>query len=66
MKKQSCVICMRDPKRMNGEFSECSHPECPHRRRAWSDRPTPSYKGPWTKNEDKDPDPLDSVIKDNT
>lgn len=64
MSKTKCVVCTRDPKRMNGEFSECGHLDCPHRRRAWSERPAPQYKGPWTKNEDKDPDPLDSVIKD--
>jgi hypothetical protein len=58
---EKCATCKRDPERMNSSWSECSHPECPHRRRAWSERPTPGelFKGPWRKNEDKDPPPLD-------
>jgi hypothetical protein len=37
---EKCNVCARDPERMNGELSECSHVECPHRRRAWSDKPS--------------------------
>ena len=37
----SCVVCLRDPERVNGWFAECSHVECPHRRSCWSERPTP-------------------------
>lgn len=56
-----CAICGRDPKRMNSAFAECSHVDCPHRRRAWSERPQPAdlFKGPWPKNVDEDPRPLD-------
>ena len=61
--KKTCGTCSRDPERMNGEFSECSHPECPHRRQAWSERPSPAFKGPWVKNVDADPKPLDVVLK---
>lgn len=35
-----CITCNRDPKRMNGDRGECSHVECPHRRNAWSERPS--------------------------
>lgn len=63
MKKQNCATCNRNPDRMNSDIAECSHPECPYRRTAWSERVTPTFKGPWPKNEDKDPDPLDAVIK---
>lgn len=61
MEEQSrCAICSKDPKNRNNAFFECSHVDCPHRRHAWSERPTPEqlYKGPWAKNEDKDPKPL--------
>ena len=61
--KKTCGTCSRDPERMNGEFSECSHPECPYRRQAWSERPSPAFKGPWAKNVDADPKPLDVVLK---
>ena len=64
MKQQvTCGTCNRDPQRMNSEFSECSHSECPHRRHAWSERPSPSFKGPWAKNTDTDPVPLDVAVK---
>ena len=61
MSAEKCTVCARDPERMNNEFAECSHCECPHRRRAWSDRPTSAslFRGPWPKNEDRDPLPLD-------
>ena len=57
----TCPTCNRDPKRMNSEFAECSHVECPNRRRAWSERPTGAefYRGPWPVNVDEDPRPLD-------
>lgn len=29
----TCAVCQRDEKRMNSEVAECSHVECPHRRR---------------------------------
>lgn len=56
-----CAVCQRDPERMNSSFSECSHVDCPHRRHAWSERPTPAelFKGPWPKNKDADPRPLE-------
>ncbi len=54
-----CAVCARDPERMNSEFAECSHVDCPHRRRAWSERPAPNYRWPWPKNVDADPLPLD-------
>ena len=57
---EKCIICQRNPERMNSEFAECSHVDCPHRRKAWSDRPAPTYRGPWPKNVDEDPKPLDS------
>lgn len=58
-----CTTCQRDPKRMNSDIAECSHVECPHRRVAWSERPRPVFKGPWPKNTDRDPLPLDKVVK---
>jgi hypothetical protein len=57
-----CETCNRDPKRMNSDIAECSHPDCPHRRKAWSDRERPVFKGPWPKNVDADPKPLDKVL----
>lgn len=56
----ACVVCNRDPERMNSAVAECSHVQCPHRRRAWSERPTAAelFKGPWPKNENRDPKPL--------
>lgn len=35
----TCTTCNRDPKRVNNEHGECSHRDCPHRRRCWSERP---------------------------
>jgi len=60
-----CTTCARDPERMNSQIAECSHVECPHRRHAWSERPTPAqlFKGPWPKNDSRDPLPLDKAIK---
>jgi len=61
-----CAVCSRDPDRMNnGRDSECSHVDCPHRRRAWSERPSPAelFRGPWPKREDVDPTPIDVELK---
>ena len=60
MTPDPCAVCNRDPERMNSKIAECSHVDCPHRRRAWSERPTPAelYRGPWPKNKDADPVPL--------
>lgn len=38
-KRSDCQTCHRDSKRVNSDWSECSHVDCPHRRRAWSERP---------------------------
>lgn len=61
MTAPTCAVCNRNPERMNSELAECSHVECPNRRRAWSERPTPTqlFKGPWPKNDSSDPMPLD-------
>lgn len=61
MKK--CTICSRDYKRMNSAIAECSHIDCPYRRNAWSECPSTDelFRGPWPKNEDKDPAPLDKI-----
>lgn len=58
--EQRCATCGKYPAARNNQFFECAHVECPHRRHAWSERPTPEqlFKGPWSKNEDKDPKPL--------
>jgi hypothetical protein len=32
-----CLVCGRDPKRMNNAVAECSHIDCTHRRTQWSD-----------------------------
>ncbi len=50
---------------MNSAVAECSHIDCPHRRHAWSERPTRAqlYRGPWPKNKDADPKPLDVEIE---
>lgn len=60
-----CVVCLRRPERANSWCTECSHVDCPHRRKAWSERPDPSeyHTGPWPKNVDEDPKPADEVIK---
>jgi hypothetical protein len=61
-----CTVCQRNPERMNNTFAECSHIDCPHRRRAWSERPTPEqlFKGPWPKNKSEDPMPLEGNAKE--
>lgn len=61
----TCNLCKRDPARMNSSVSECSHRDCPHRRKAWSERPAKAelFKGPWPKNTDADPKPLDQEVK---
>lgn len=60
-----CPTCHRDPERLNNEVAECSHVECPHRRHAWSERPSPAslFKGPWPVNVDADPVPADVVLR---
>lgn len=65
-KGKKCDVCGRDPERVNSAWSECSRVECPSRRKSWSERPSPSelFRGPWPKNIDADPDPLDAIIKD--
>ena len=65
MSKDKCLICNRDPKRMNSEVAECSHIACPVRRSSWSERPTRGelFKGPWPKQVDADPVPLDVAIR---
>ena len=57
-----CIVCNRNPERMNSEIAECSHVDCPTRRKAWSERPVPVI-GPWPKITDHDPEPLDKIIK---
>lgn len=59
-----CTTCTRDPLRVNGFESECSHIECPHRRKAWSERPTRDdlFRGPWPKAQEADPKPLDGDL----
>lgn len=32
-----CGTCKQDPQERFGLFGECSHIDCPNRRRAWSD-----------------------------
>lgn len=32
----TCTVCQRDSERMNSRVAECSHVDCPHRERAWS------------------------------
>jgi hypothetical protein len=34
---QRCAICARPPDKVNCSVGECSHIDCPHRRRCWSD-----------------------------
>lgn len=67
MKAQTtCNVCNRDPSRMNSDIAECSHIQCPHRRTAWSERPTHAdlFRGPWPKPErDRDPEAVDRVEK---
>lgn len=33
----TCSICHKDPSARNAWNRECSHVDCPHRPRAWSD-----------------------------
>lgn len=64
MTAAKCATCARDPKRMNSAVAECSHIDCPHRRSAWSERPTREdlFKGPWPKNTESDPLPIDVEV----
>lgn len=61
---KTCDVCQRNPQRMNSEVAECSHVDCPHRGKAWSDRPTRAklFKGPWPKNTSEDPRPIDKEL----
>lgn len=34
---ERCAVCGRDPQQTNTEHRECSHVDCPHRRKQWSD-----------------------------
>lgn len=65
MSAPTCAVCNRNPERMNSDVAECSHVNCPARRRAWSERPTgrENFAGPWPKNEDRDPMPLDAELR---
>ncbi|MDD2728297.1 hypothetical protein [Malikia sp.] len=65
MSPKKCSTCNRDPKRMNSDFAECSHIDCPARRKAWSEQPSHAefFKGPWPKSESSDPVPLDQLLK---
>lgn len=59
----TCAVCNRDHARMNSKFSECSHIDCPHRRKAWSERPTPAelnHNHP-PRDREIDPQPLDRI-----
>ena len=61
-----CAVCTRDPQLANSHTSECSHIDCPHRRKAWSERPTRAdlFRGPWpTKQREADPLPLDTALR---
>ena len=62
-----CEVCRREHERMNSDVAECSHVDCPHRRRAWSDRPSRSdlFKGPYPKAKSADPKPVDVELKKN-
>jgi hypothetical protein len=64
MSAAPCNVCNRDAERMNSVVAECSHIQCPHRRRAWSERPSRAelFKGPWPKRADADPLPADVAI----
>lgn len=50
-----CAVCARNPDRMNSDFAECSHVDCPCRRKAWSERPQPVPRKRWPFPVAKDP-----------
>lgn len=66
MSKKVCSVCGGDPEKKNSAWNECSHVQCPSRRKAWSESPQAIdfFKGPWPENVDQDPLPIDQVIKD--
>lgn len=52
--KRSCDLCGKDPAKMDREFGwECSHVDCPCRRKCWSNGVGHHYRKP-----KKQPDPL--------
>lgn len=64
-----CTVCTRAPQQANSDTSECSHVDCPHRRKAWSERPTLAqlFRGPWPKKpREADPQPLDTMARSAT
>lgn len=65
MTTPTCSTCTRDPERMNSDVAECSHIDCPHRRKAWSERPSRAklFKGPWPTNVSEAPRPLDASLR---
>ena len=48
----TCRVCQRDPATRNNAVAECSHVECPLRRRCWSERPQPIHQ---PRSRDRDP-----------
>lgn len=61
----TCTTCGRNPEKVNDDWHECSHADCPHRRHAWSERPSPRLNAPCPKNVevDADPTPLDKFYR---
>lgn len=58
-----CAVCQQNPERMNSHYHECSHVACPHRRVAWSERPSPVVLGLRTRLAELDELPLDRIFR---
>lgn len=63
--KDRCGVCDRNIASRNNHTWECAAVGCPHRRRAWSERPQPEERKhhAWGLTKSKDPEPLDRVVK---
>jgi hypothetical protein len=60
-KPSVCTTCNRDPARVNNDFAECSHIECTHRERSWSNGTGPGRWRPAAKEVNPIADHLDKV-----
>lgn len=65
-----CVVCQRNPERMNSRIAQCSHVECPHRKPVqfefvmvspadkslldWLNEPSPEKQAPADKGEKRE------------
>lgn len=60
-KPATCTTCNRNPAHMNSDVAECSHVDCTHRERCWSNGTGPGRWRPARKESKQIADYLDKV-----